>query len=520
MASGGVSALARKAYASQLNIQEPAPKKQKYPDAPQRLSCPHALVFTDEDLEGVTVPHDDALVVVAIISNFMVKKILVDSGLIMRFTIVVTFFALFAFSFLHGSSSTTTKHYIVYMGDHSYPDSDSVISANHQMLASVVGSIDGAQQAVVHHYTKSFRGFSAMLTEEQAEKLSESESVVSVFESHTIHLHTTHSWEFLRVDSINQYNQLPIDVKSDMIIGVIDTGKEFGRKPIAKISRTVTVLKTRPAPVVASFSSKGPNKIAPSIIKPDITAPGVNILAAWSPVATAETAGRPVDYNIISGTSMACPHVSAIAAIIKSVHPSWSPAAIQSAIMTTATVLDNTQRPILSSLEESASTPFDYGSGHVNPVAALDPGLVYDFNFNDAYDFICNEKNITLRDALRFTGKYVPCKNPPVPIYNLNYPSIGVTDMSGSLSVDRTVTYYGEGPTVYVASVMQPPGVNVMVRPNQLKFSKAGDKKSFMIDFKPYKDSNGRFVSGELIWSNLNGVHRVRSPIVLHVLSV
>ncbi|XP_010263159.1 PREDICTED: uncharacterized protein LOC104601503 [Nelumbo nucifera] len=80
MASGGASALAQKAYARHLNIQEPTPKKQKYLDTPQRPRCSHALVFIDEDLKGVIVPHDDALVVTTIISNFMVKKILVNSG--------------------------------------------------------------------------------------------------------------------------------------------------------------------------------------------------------------------------------------------------------------------------------------------------------------------------------------------------------------------------------------------------------------------------------------------------------
>lgn len=70
-------------------------------------------------------------------------------------------------------------------------------------------------------------------------------------------------------------------------------------------------------------------------MQPDITAPGLNVLAAWSPVATEATALRSVDYNIISGTSMSCPHASAAAAIIKSRHPYWSPAAIKSALMTT-----------------------------------------------------------------------------------------------------------------------------------------------------------------------------------------
>lgn len=70
-------------------------------------------------------------------------------------------------------------------------------------------------------------------------------------------------------------------------------------------------------------------------MQPDITAPGVNILAAWSPIATKDTAGNNINYNIISGTSMSCPHVAAVSALLKSVHPYWSPAAIKSAIMTT-----------------------------------------------------------------------------------------------------------------------------------------------------------------------------------------
>lgn len=74
------------------------------------------------------------------------------------------------------------------------------------------------------------------------------------------------------------------------------------------------------------------------MLQPDIAAPGVDILAAWSPlspVSQLEGDNRMVPYNIISGTSMACPHASGAAAYIKSYHPTWSPAAIKSALMTT-----------------------------------------------------------------------------------------------------------------------------------------------------------------------------------------
>ncbi|KAK7393142.1 hypothetical protein VNO78_21618 [Psophocarpus tetragonolobus] len=92
------------------------------------------------------------------------------------------------------------------------------------------------------------------------------------------------------------------------------------------------------SPSVASFSSRGPNAITSDILKPDIAAPGVDILAAWSPnspISMVIGDERKTKYNIISGTSMACPHVTAVAAYVKSFHPDWSPAAIKSAIMTT-----------------------------------------------------------------------------------------------------------------------------------------------------------------------------------------
>ncbi|CAK9179106.1 unnamed protein product [Ilex paraguariensis] len=238
--------------------------------------------------------------------------------------------------------------------------------------------------------------------------------------------------------------------------------------------------------------------------KPDITAPGVNILAAWSPVAIGATARRTLDYNIIFGTSMSCPHVSAVAAIIKSWHPSWSPTTIKSAIMTT--VLDNTGNFIKSNPRGASTTPFDYGSGHINPVATMDPRLVYDFDLSDIVDFLYSI-GASFTQLKNLTGKLTYCKNPPKLSNDFNYTSIGVFNMNGSLSVHRTVTYYGEGPTIYRAQLEYPSNINVTVIPNELKFAKFGEKMYFRIDFTPYKSSNGSFVFGALTW--INGIHRV-----------
>ncbi|RYR60768.1 hypothetical protein Ahy_A04g017830 [Arachis hypogaea] len=145
-----------------------------------------------------------------------------------------------------------------------------------------------------------------------------------------------------------------------------------------KLSPAKTVIGRKPAPVMASYSSRGPNKIQPSILKPDIIAPGVNILAAYS-LGTSPTTllqdPRRFEFNVLQGTSMSSPHVSGIAGLLKTLHPTWSPAAIKSAIMTTATTRDNTNRPIQDAFDDKLAGPFDYGSGHVQPDLAIEPGL-------------------------------------------------------------------------------------------------------------------------------------------------
>ncbi|KAA8546097.1 hypothetical protein F0562_020452 [Nyssa sinensis] len=138
---------------------------------------------------------------------------------------------------------------------------------------------------------------------------------------------------------------------------------------------------------------RGPNGLNPEILKPDLIAPGVNILAAWTEAVGPtglDSDNRKTEFNILSGTSMSCPHVSGAAALLKSAHPDWSPAAIRSAMMTTASLTDNRLQPMTDEATGKPSTAYDFGAGHLNLDRAMDPGLVYDITNNDYVNFLCS----------------------------------------------------------------------------------------------------------------------------------
>ncbi|PON31857.1 Peptidase S8, subtilisin-related [Parasponia andersonii] len=181
--------------------------------------------------------------------------------------------------------------------------------------------------------------------------------------------------------------------------------------PTATIIQKGMKLGVQPSPKVAAFSSRGPNGVTPQLLKPDVIAPGVNILAAWTgalaPTELAEDKRR-VNFNIISGTSMACPHVSGLAALIKSVHPKWSPAAIRSALMTTAYSTYKNGETIQDAVTASPATPFDFGAGHVYPVAALHPGLIYDASVEDCIWFL-SASNYTKKQIKTVTKRNFDC---------------------------------------------------------------------------------------------------------------
>nr|CAD1839164.1 unnamed protein product [Ananas comosus var. bracteatus] len=285
-------------------------------------------------------------------------------------------------------------------------------------------------------------------------------------------------------------------------------------KPVASISFNRTCLGTSPAPVVAFFSSRGPSSQSPGILKPDILGPGVNVLAAWPLYAgsSTENSTKP-KFNVISGTSMSTPHLSGIAALIKAAHPDWSPAAIKSAIMTTADIADNDGNLIMDEMRSPASF-FATGAGHVNASKAMNPGLVYDTVVDDYVAYLCglgyNDKNVEL-----ITGEKVTCSEvKKITGAELNYPSIVVSQKLGKLTVNRTATNVEEGQfSTYTINVSMPEGISVDVSPRMLKFSAAKEKKSFTISMNWSTNKSGN-AKGDIKWVSTK--HVVRIPIVIY----
>ncbi|EOY17969.1 Subtilisin-like serine endopeptidase family protein [Theobroma cacao] len=261
------------------------------------------------------------------------------------------------------------------------------------------------------------------------------------------------------------------------------------------------------APFVVSFSSRGPNPIAADILKPNLTAPGVNILAAWSEATTVtetEDDTRVVPYNIISGTSMSCPHATGAVAYVKSFHPTWSPAAIKSALMTTAF-------PMTS--ENNIDSEFAFGAGHINPALAAQPGLIYDAGEIDYIAFLCGQ-GYSPKYLQLITGNNSSCSEETNgTVWDLNYPSFALSATPGKSITGvfhRTVTNVRSAVSTYKAVVKATPGLISQVQPSVLSFNTLGQKQSFVVTVRA--EVGNSMKSGSLIWDD--GLHQVRSPIV------
>lgn len=158
--------------------------------------------------------------------------------------------------------------------------------------------------------------------------------------------------------------------------------------------------------------------------------------------------------------------------------------------------------------------PFNYGSGHLRPVHALDPGLVYDASYTDYLTYLCTATGIKFDPSFN-------CPAHPISPTNLNHPSIAIPNLNGTLTVERTVTNVGTGRSMYSVTITPPLGVSVEISPKTLTFSHVGEKKSFEVTLKAksgnegVEEKKGEYVFGSYEWRD--GMHVVRSPMAVSI---
>jgi hypothetical protein len=267
--------------------------------------------------------------------------------------------------------------------------------------------------------------------------------------------------------------------------------KAYAAQPGATATiNAATVVTGQAAPFTASFSSRGPLQASGDLLKPDIIAPGQDILAG---VAPPNNNGKLFD--LYSGTSMSSPHIAGIAALLKSLHPTWSPMAIKSAIMTTAgDVLDgpNTNPLVI----------FRQGAGHVQPNRAADPGLVFDSGFADWLGFLCG----TQLPADFCTSSGIPVIEPS----NFNGASIAIANLAGSKTVTRRLTNVSGNPATFTRQ-RRHARLHGQRQPRPADLA-AGETGEVAITVTRAGAALNAYGGGQLTWSS--GTHEVRIPIV------
>ena len=256
--------------------------------------------------------------------------------------------------------------------------------------------------------------------------------------------------------------------------------------------------------IVADFSSRGPSLSDANFVKPDVTAPGVDILGGQTPDVANGLRGEL--YQYMSGTSQSAPEVTGVAALLKEAHPSWSPAALKSALMTTTYV--EVQRA-----DGELADAFDMGAGHIDANRAIDPGLVYDSSFADHAAYLCGlqEPPFSASDCAAHTAA-----GRTTSAVDLNLPSIGVAELISGDVVRRRVTNVGP-PATFTAEVIEPPDLGLVVEPTTLVLG-TDESAEFTVRFVDGGAERDLWSFGELAWAN--STHRVESPIAVQPVTV
>lgn len=274
----------------------------------------------------------------------------------------------------------------------------------------------------------------------------------------------------------------------------------------ATLSAGVFVTERLTGNIMADFSSRGPYTTEPNWLKPDVSGPGVQVLAGSTPEPNSGATGDFFAY--LSGTSMATPHVAGIAALLLEAHPDWSPAIVKSALMTTA------GRRMVKEDGVTKADPFDLGSGMIIPNRANDPGLAYDSALWEYLAATCGTVTpLVVPDDCQFLADNGYSLDPS----DLNLASIAVDGLIGSKTVTRTVTNVSNAAETYTADISSPLGFRTKVNPTSLTLA-AGESATFTVTISNKNASPGQWSFGSLTWRS--GTHNVRSPIAVNAQTV
>jgi len=287
----------------------------------------------------------------------------------------------------------------------------------------------------------------------------------------------------------------------NLILAELDAGAQVS----VRLDKDLLLTQKETGNVMGIFSARGPGPIE-GILKPDVTAPGINILAGFSPDTANAMPGEYFAY--LTGTSMSTPHVAGVAALLLQAHPDWGPSAIKSALMTTA------HQSLFGPDGEAAAMPFDYGSGHIVPNDAIDPGLVYDVT-DDEYDaFACGIKSPAVSDErcaeLGSAGYSFDAAD-------LNQPSIAIERLANQRTVTRRLTNLGDQTGSYVVTVASPPGISIVVSPASITVP-PGESTSYDVTLTYESGPLDLWRFGSVVWNS--NTHSVYSTIALRPTSI
>jgi subtilisin family serine protease len=272
----------------------------------------------------------------------------------------------------------------------------------------------------------------------------------------------------------------------------------------AKLARGIFVALSADGNVVADFSSRGPSLSDANFVKPDVTAPGVDILAGHTPAVANGLRGE--NYQYLSGTSQAAPEVAGVAALLKEAHPEWSPATLKSALMTSS-------YPGVLREDGEPADAFDMGAGHIDANRAVAPGLVYDNDFRDHAAYLCGLHDRPFPDA---DCNALEAAGYPSAATDLNLPSIGIAKFISGDTIRRRVTNVGP-PASFSVEVTPPPNVDLYVEPPTLSLG-TGQTAEYTVRFVDQGTDLDAWNFGELAW--FNETQRVVSPIAVQAVTL